>query len=80
MQDEFYDLCDELGILIHFEMMFSDCDYSHAVKSSKPPISSKCARNLHQVRRLSHHPSIALWLSNNEITANTGGSAGCLGK
>lgn len=26
----------------------------------------------HQVMRASHHPSVALWLSNNEITAGTG--------
>jgi hypothetical protein len=80
LQDEFYDLCDELGIMIHFEMMFSDCDYSHAVKSSAGFLANVRAEITHQVRRLSHHPSIALWLSNNEIQAKTGGSEGCLEK
>lgn len=79
-QDTFYDLCDELGILIHFEMMFSDCDYSHAVRTSTGFLANVRAEISHQVRRLSHHPSIALWLSNNEITGNTGGTEGCFEK
>ena len=71
----------QLGILIHFEMMFSDCDYSHAVQVSGQTgfLTNVRAEITHQVRRNSHHPSVALWLSNNEITAGTGSKA-CLEK
>ena len=34
MKDDFYSMADEFGIMIHQEMMFSDCDYSHAVQAS----------------------------------------------
>jgi beta-galactosidase/beta-glucuronidase len=55
-------------------MMFSDCDYSYAVQNSKHTgfLANVRAEITHQVRRTSHHPSVALWLSNNEITADTG--------
>ena len=72
MKDEFYDLCDELGILIHFEFMLSDCDYSHVMRQEHSDHSAHFLANIraevtHQVRRASHHPAVAMWLSNNEI-------------
>eukprot|EP01046_Picozoa_sp_COSAG06_P009045 COSAG06_NODE_466_length_15349_cov_53.328262_15_plen_128_part_00 len=66
--------CVQLGIMIHFEMMFSDCDYSNAVNTTMETgfLDNVREEITHQVRRNAHHPSIALWLSNNEITADTG--------
>ena len=54
--------------------MLSDCDYSHAVQHSRATgfLANVRAEVTHQVLRTSHHPSVALWLSNNEITAGTG--------
>jgi hypothetical protein len=77
-KDEFYDLCSEMGILVWQEFMFSDCNYGAAVNASletpnnsSSPVSSFLpnvrAEVQHQVRRLSHQPSIAMWISNNEI-------------
>jgi beta-mannosidase len=73
----FYDLCSEMGILIWQEFMFSDCDYGAAVNASErlDPSGSNPSSFLfnvrsevqHQVRRLSHQPCIAMWISNNEI-------------
>ena len=34
MKDEFYAMADQFGVMIHNEMMFSDCDYSKAVQAS----------------------------------------------
>ena len=61
--DEFYDLCDELGILVWQDFMFSCALYpgdDQFLKSVKQEAT-------YQVRRLRHHPCIALWCGNNEI-------------
>lgn len=60
--DIFYDLCDEQGILVWQDFMFACAMY---------PIDSVFRQNVEQeaienVRRLNHHPSIALWCGNNE--------------
>nr|WP_081625216.1 glycoside hydrolase family 2 protein [Paenibacillus massiliensis] len=61
--DVFYDLCDEHGILVWQDFMFAcsmypgDERFLHSVKQEAAD----------QLRRLRHHPSIALWCGNNEI-------------
>ena len=60
--DDFYDLCDELGILIWHDFMFGN-DWQ--------PGSYDFGQNVEreaedQLRRLRNHPSIALWCGNNE--------------
>lgn len=60
--DAFYELCDELGLLVWQDCMFSCALYP----SSKEFLSSVEAETRHQVRRLAHHPSLALWCGNNE--------------
>src|SRR5690606_37153935 len=61
--DYFYELCDELGILIWHDFMFSCMSYPSDraflddVRVEVPP----------QLRRLSHHASIALWCGDNEV-------------
>ncbi len=61
--DIFYKLCDENGILIWQDFMFSGSMY---------PGDSMFTKNVteeitQQVARLRNHPSIALWCGNNEI-------------
>ncbi|MBN2618109.1 MAG: glycoside hydrolase family 2 protein [Spirochaetales bacterium] len=61
-KDIFYNLCDELGLLVWQDMMFSCSTY---------PADSKFLSNVDgeikaQVNRLKHHCSIALWCGNNE--------------
>jgi beta-mannosidase len=58
---EFYDLCDEMGIMIWQDFMFAN---------ATPPLFLK--ENVgkevnYQVRRLRNHPCIAIWCGNNEI-------------
>ncbi|KAG5679138.1 hypothetical protein PVAND_008730 [Polypedilum vanderplanki] len=60
--DYFYNLADEYGILIWQDMMFACAMYSadeEFLKSVKTEIR-------HQIRRIQHHPSIALFADNNE--------------
>ncbi|KAK7495642.1 hypothetical protein BaRGS_00013089, partial [Batillaria attramentaria] len=60
--EDFYDLTDELGIMIWQDLMFSvamyptDQDFLDSVKQEVR----------HQVRRLMHRPSIILWAGSNE--------------
>jgi beta-mannosidase len=60
--DVFYDLCDELGLLIWQDFMFACAPY---------PESDELAREVedearYQVRRLRSHACMALWCGNNE--------------
>jgi len=61
--DDFYDLADELGLLVWQDFMFG---------GGMPPAyddafrASVIAEARDNVRRLRHHPSLALWCGNNE--------------
>lgn len=59
----FYDACDELGILIWHDMMFG-CALYPADEAYLAEVDCEIE---HQIRRLSHHASIALWCGDNEV-------------
>jgi len=61
--DWFYDLCDELGLLIWHDFMFSCMPYP----SDRAFLADVATEITQQVRRLSHHASIALWCGDNEV-------------
>jgi len=64
---EFYDLCDEMGIMVWQDFMFAN---------ATPPsfLKDNIAKEVdYQVRRLRNHPCIAIWCGNNEISNNTEG-------
>jgi beta-mannosidase len=61
--DEFYQLCDQEGIMVWQDFMFANALY---------PWDSTFQKNIgrevgFQVKRLRNHPSIVLWCGNNEI-------------
>lgn len=61
--DEFYQLCDEMGLLVWQDFMFACAMY---------PGDSSFLENVKQeaidnVKRLRNHTSIALWCGNNEV-------------
>ena len=61
--NDFYDLCDEMGILLWQDFMFGCSMY---------PGDQKFLDNVRQeavdnVKRLRNHPSIVIWVGNNEI-------------
>ena len=63
-QDELFDLCDELGIMLQFEFKFANTVY--------PVNDQRWMDNLRieieqQVFRCRNHPSIVIWSGNNEI-------------
>jgi len=62
--DVFYDLCDELGILVWQDFMFACALYPADDAAFLQNVEAEIR---YQIRRLRHHPSIVLWCGNNEI-------------
>lgn len=65
--DFFFDICDELGILVWQDFMFACASYE---------LDEEFERNITQevidnVRRLRHHACLALWCGNNEMETQT---------
>jgi beta-mannosidase len=60
--DEFYAICDELGIMVWQDFMFGN-DWQPGTYDFKLNIESEAED---QVRRLRNHPSIVVWCGNNE--------------
>ncbi|XP_064649950.1 beta-mannosidase-like [Lineus longissimus] len=65
--DVFYDLMDELGIMVWQDFMFAVAMYP----ADQEYLDTVREETTYQVRRLQHHASIAIWSGNNEC-------AGCL--
>ncbi len=65
--DYFFDICDELGILVWQDFMFACASYE---------LDEELERNvtreiIENVRRIRHHASLALWCGNNEMETQT---------
>ena len=61
--DIFYDLCDEMGIMVWQDFMFAGTLYP----GDKSFIDNVKKEAEEQVKRLRHHPCIVLWCGNNEV-------------
>src|SRR5580700_2740098 len=60
--DEFYQICDELGIMVWQDFMFGN-DWQPGTYAFKLNIEAEADD---QVRRLRNHPSVVVWCGNNE--------------
>ncbi|EMD40849.1 glycoside hydrolase family 2 protein [Gelatoporia subvermispora B] len=60
--DAFYDICDELGILVWQDFMFG-CGQYPAYESFTKSVEVEAEQN---VKRLRHHPSVVIFAGNNE--------------
>ncbi|GAP92753.2 putative glycoside hydrolase family 2 protein [Rosellinia necatrix] len=65
LSDEIYDMADEMGIFLWSEFEFTDAEY---------PVLDDFLENYeaeayYNVRRVNHHPSLALWAGGNELEA-----------
>jgi beta-mannosidase len=63
-RDAFYDLCDEMGILIWQDFMYAGGMYPY----DSAFLDNARAEALYQVKRLDNHPCMALWCGNNECS------------
>jgi len=62
--DWFYELCDDMGMLIWQDFMFSCNHYPAADPNWLTLVRTEAEQ---QVRRLSRHPCLALWCGDNEL-------------
>ena len=61
--DQFYDLCDELGLMVWQDFMFASSWYPGSI-DWRQQVEAEAE---YQVKRIRNHPSIALWSGNNEV-------------
>ena len=61
--DAFYELCDELGLLVWQDMMFACSQYP----STPEFLKQVDAEVRYQVKRLASHACIAIWCGDNEV-------------
>ena len=61
--DLFYELCDELGIMVWQDFMFACSMYP----GDSTFVESVRQEAIYNIKRLRNHPCIALWCGNNEI-------------
>ena len=62
-ENYFFDICDELGLIVFFDLAFA-CTLYYPDEKMLENIKIEVRQNL---RRLRHHPSIALVCGNNEL-------------
>lgn len=62
-EDWFYDLCDELGLVVWQDFMFA-CAVYELTPEFKENIKQEFIDN---IKRLRHHASLGLWCGNNEM-------------
>ncbi|QNI34061.1 glycoside hydrolase family 2 protein [Alloacidobacterium dinghuense] len=62
---EFYDICDELGIMVWQDFMFGN-DWQPGTYDFKQQVEKEVR---YQIQRLRNHPSIVIWSGNNETEA-----------
>ncbi|MBR4719752.1 MAG: glycoside hydrolase family 2 protein [Lachnospiraceae bacterium] len=61
--DDFYDACDELGLVVWQDFMFACANY-RLTREFENNILMELKDN---IRRLAHHASLGLWCGNNEM-------------
>lgn len=64
--EDFYDLCDELGLMVWQDFMFACTLYP----ADPAFVASSRAEAEYQVRRLRHRACLAMWCGNNEVWGN----------
>lgn len=66
--EDFYDICDERGILVWQEFIYACAKYPTTDEAFLADVKREA---VHQIRRLAHRPSLVIWCGNNEMEAGT---------
>ena len=61
--DYFYDICDELGLIVWQDFMFA-CHIYEFTDDFAANVAEEVRQNIIRIR---HHPSLGLWCGNNEL-------------
>lgn len=61
--DSFWDICDELGLVVWQDFMFACANYD-LTEEFEENVRKELIDN---IRRIRHHPSLGLWCGNNEM-------------
>ena len=62
-EDDFFDLCDELGLVV-----WQDCMFACNIYQLDAQFAGNIARELvEQIKRIRHHACLGLWCGNNEM-------------
>lgn len=61
--DDFFDLCDEMGLIVWQDFMFACCVYD-LTEAFEASIRAEFVDN---IKRIRHHASLGLWCGNNEM-------------
>ncbi len=64
----FYDLCDELGLMVWQEMPLSSSGRDSYPPDTEPAMTEQCAIARSYVERRQHHPALIMWCGGNELT------------
>jgi beta-mannosidase len=67
-EDALYDACDEMGICVWLDFKFACSGYPAFDDAFMENVRQEARDNLHRLR---HHPCIAVWCGNNEISLLT---------
>ena len=70
-RDAFYDLCDELGMLVWQELPLSSSGLDNEPPSDPEFIAELTAIAESYALQLAHHPCLVMWSGGNELTAVT---------
>lgn len=68
--EEFYDLCDEYGILVWQDFMQSSSGIDNCATVLQEGLENIAATAEFAVKRLRNHPSLAVWCGGNELMDN----------
>lgn len=63
-EDDLFDICDELGLMLQFEYKFANASYPVKDQEWMDNLREEIEQ---QTRRCRNHPSIVIWSGNNEI-------------
>ncbi len=71
-RDDFYDICDRLGIMVWQDFMMACAAYPEHLEEFRENLRTEAEQT---VRRLRSHPSLVLWCGNNECQSLFGAGA-----
>ena len=66
-KEYFYDLCDEMGIMVWQEFPLSSSGYDNYPPETPKEIQTMAIIARSYIKRLRHHPSILMWCGGNEL-------------